>query len=396
MSVRFIHVFVGACFVVLAARAPAHAAEPHSKVTGLKVKLGSVGSFTDKSPLAETTINMLVDPQRPSWEWSGATLIVPACNVTLGGDLTVEWKYYEGHNTSALHWTLGSLGGAEMPLSYDHPNNGPGADVLADDNRDKTWHITMPVAKGTTPYLLKAWTSKKGERSAEKTILFMLKCDELPPAPAITLKPGTGQVLKAQQEKAKLDKIAGAPRIVTSQLEVRRLRLDVGLPDANAIEWYKGQPAQKELLFHEASGPGFERGGAQWGTTKTITVGGQSYQSRGIDSCSSVLKLKAYYVGVKNGSNVSYAGANDSDLRVGATGPSGTSNAIGKVGPVPVGTESNSAVNVASSGFVFFPSGAYAISTELLGPAASNTPANNTAQLNLTFKCKALSSETWN
>jgi hypothetical protein len=363
-------------------------------VTGLTVKLGSVGTFTDKSVLAETTINMLVDPQRPSWQWSGSTLIVPACNVTLGGDLTVRWSYDEAHNTSALHWTLGSLGGVDMPLAFDHPNSGPGADVLVDDSAQKTWHITMPVAKGKTSHLLRAWTSKKGERSPAKSILFMLNCDEAPP-PAPTLKPAAAQALKEQQHKAQLDKLAGAPRIITAQLEVRRLRLDVGLPDLNAIEWYKGQPAQKELLFHEASGPGYERGGAQWGTTSTITVNGQSYQSRGIDSCASVLKLKAFYVGAKNNSNVGYAGVNTGDLKVGASGPSGAFTMTGKLGPVPVNTESSSVIQTSSSGFVFFTSGTYVVNAELVAPAASTTPANNTAQLSIVLKCKALSATTW-
>lgn len=388
---------VSSLLSLFAARPSAHAAEPHSRVTGLELRLGSVGTFTHATPLAQSTIELLVDPQYGWWTWQGGKLIVPSCNVTLGGDLSVEWEYGVKHNTSALHWTLGSLGGAELPLKFDHPNDGPGANVLVDDNDEKTWHITIPLVKGKSAQNLQAWTSKKGERSPAKSLLMMFNCEEAPPPqPKLTLSAGAAQGLKEKIEQDKRRKLATAPRLDTPQLEIRRLKLDVGLPDANALEWFKGQSPDREILFHEATGSAFERGGAQWGATTTITVGGHNYQSRGIDSCSSALKLNAYLVGALNGASMGYPGASANDLEVGTTGPSGARTAKGKVGPVPAGTQSSSSVNVASSGFVFFPSGSYVVSAKLLPPAASSTPANNTAQLNVVFKCKPLNSETWN
>jgi hypothetical protein len=52
-------------------------------------------------------------------------------------------------------------------------------------------------------------------------------------------------------------------------------------------------------------------------------------------------------------------------------------------------------INTANQGVVFFTSGTYSVKTELLPPAASNQPDNNSAQLTLTFKCKALNATTW-
>jgi hypothetical protein len=390
-------VLIGSVLAVLLAHPSAHAAEPHSWVTEVSLRLGSVGTFTNKTTLDDSSIEMLVDPQYGWWTWQGNKLIVPSCNVTLGGDLTVRWRYGTEHNTSALHWTLGTLGGAEMPLKFDHPNDGPGANVLVDDSDEKTWHITIPLVKGKSAHQLQAWTSKKGERSQAKSLLVMFNCEEAPPPPpTLTLRAGAAQTLKEKLEQEKRVKLAGAPKLLTAQLEIHRLRLDLGLPDANALEWFKGQSADREILFHEASGPAFERGGAQWGATTTITVGGHNYQCRGIDSCNSALKLNAYFVGALNGSIMPYAGASANDIKVSTTGPSGASNAKGKLGPVKAGTESNSPINVSSSGFVFFPSGTYVVNAELLPPAASPTPANNKAQLNVVFKCKPLNSETWN
>lgn len=374
---------------------------PESHVEGLEVTLGSVGTFTDKMTFAQTTVHFLADPKYAWWSNQNGKIIVPSCSTAiLGGQFKLDVEQEPGHESSVAHWTLGNLGGASWPLDKDVPEcSKHGAPTLCGgDGESKTWQISIPLAKGQTMQHLQAWTSKQGEKSPVKSILFKFVCEEVPPpAPKPTLSGPAAAGLKGVVEKPKGTVPVPGGTTIPADLDVRSVRLDFGFKDANAVEWFKGQPAQKEILFHEITGPGSEVGGAKWGVTQSVTVNGQTFASRGIDSCASVLKLKKVFVRAKNKSTIApYNGGTTTDLRAQVSGPGSSSfSSTGNIPAIAANVEGEGSVDVANQGVNFFTSGTYAVKADLLAPAAGPTPANNTAQFSLVFKCKTLGGTTW-
>jgi hypothetical protein len=249
--------------------------------------------------------------------------------------------------------------------------------------------VNLPLKPGVTAYNVTAWTGNQ-YKSPVKSLLMKFTCEE-PPAPPTLAAPLTRNVL-APKTTTITTPTQGLQLL--SKLEVRSLRVDVGLPDANAVEWFKGQPTQREILFHEAIGAEYEKGGSKWGVVEAVNVNGQTFQSRGIDSCTSALKIGKYVVGARN-SGASYPGTSTNDLKATTSGPSGNFTSTGKVGQVATNAESASTIDASSQGIILFLSGTYAVKTELLPPAAGATAENNAAQLSLAFKCKQLNATTW-
>lgn len=390
--------FVLVCVAAVGATVRADAAEPRSKVTSFTLSLGTAGTFSDKDSLAKSTVNMVVDPKLPSWTKQGDKLVVPSCSVSLNGPLVIQGEFDNCHKSSMLHWTIDpNLGGGSAGLQGGSCAENGAAKTLGDDSFQRQWNVSLPVKAGLSMYNVQAWTSKQGEKSVVKGLLLKLTCEDAPKPPPVftgnvnapglggsgapsTIKPGTP-----------ID-----PGKLMSALEVRGLAVDIGLPDANAIEWFKGQPTDKQIFFHEITGPGSEPGGTKWGAVQAVTVNGQTLQSRGIDSCRSALKLKKYVVSTRNNGGGAYPASPSNDVRAQTTGASGGAIVTsGKLGSIAPNTQATLNLDAAAQGVVMFPSGTFTVKAELLPPAASSTPENNTAQLGLQFKCKALNATTW-
>lgn len=378
------------------AAAPAHAAEPKSSVDKFEWSLlkGAI-VITPGSTLEQGTVNAVVDPKLPAWTVQGGKLIVPSCTASLVGPLKVSYTAVNGHDTSALHWKVTGPGGTFHEATVNivaSPSCGAGAKTTNcnEKNFEKTWQaVDVPMAPGTSVFNLQAWTSKQGEKSKVKSGLLKVSCTE---APKVTIPAQAKQpVLRPPKPAVNVP----GPMSIASALEVKALRLDLGFPDANAVQWFKGQPATKEILLHEITGPGSEPGGSKWGVATAVTAGGTTVQSRGVDSCRSPLKVKGYFVHVRNNGLAAYNGGTAVDLKATTTGPNGTFTSNGDLGPVAPNVEAVGAISTANQGVVFFTSGTYNVKADLVAPAASPTPANNTGQVNVTIKCKALNATTW-
>ncbi len=353
------------------AASPARAAEPESKVTKFVLGLGDYFGADDTE--APKTINLLVKPDLPSWKiWVGhAKLVVPSCTVSLSGKLRIYVERTMNHESSMLHWRIDPIGGASVPLQG-------GISV----GESHAFNVNLPAKLGSTMFNVTAWTSKNGEKSQVKGLLVTVSCEEWAPP---TLKPGAASQLPAPAPtlpKVGVSGLAGVP------LELRGVRVDLGLPATSTVEWFKGQPTAKDVLFHEnASAP--------LGTLETVTAGGQTFQSRAVPSCRTALPLKRWLVRAKNTGTTSYPGIAVQDVKVTSSGPSGSSNSAGKMGAVAPNTEGVATIDAGNQGIVFFPSGTYAVNATMLPPATSGNPANDAASLALAFKCKAVGDTVW-
>jgi hypothetical protein len=105
--------------------------------------------------------------------------------------------------------------------------------------------------------------------------------------------------------------------------------------------------------------------------------------------------LKKYVLRARNSGVVAYSGSSANDVKGQMTTPAGTIISNGKLGTVAPNTEGIANIDASGQGVVLFPSGNFTVKTDLVGSAASSKPENNTAQLSLGFKCKALNGTTW-